>query len=192
MNEPATENKVNVIDMEAQGLLLDIDPFASHDGPGIRTVVYLKGCPLRCPWCHSPESQLPRPELLYQPERCTGCRHCLEACPEGAIISEVEPVIEVEIVRVKAKPVPVELQPREVRPVRTVPKALTWLGAALAFAGREIVPRLAASLLDAWDRRASHPASSPSDLTSGRSAQQSMTNPSRSRGRRHRRRRRGG
>jgi len=75
-------------DTEAQGLLLDIDPFASHDGPGIRTVVYLKGCPLRCPWCHSPEAQSRRPELLYQPERCTGCRQCLEACPEGALSAD--------------------------------------------------------------------------------------------------------
>ena len=60
-------------DLSVQGLLLDVDKFASHDGPGIRTAVFLKGCPLTCQWCHSPESQISHPELLYQHERCTAC-----------------------------------------------------------------------------------------------------------------------
>ena len=72
-------------DNSVQGLLLDIDKFASHDGPGIRTTVFLKGCPLSCVWCHSPESRLSAPELLYQSERCNGCQLCIDACPQNAL-----------------------------------------------------------------------------------------------------------
>ena len=76
-------------DLSVQGLLLDVDKFASHDGPGIRTAVFLKGCPLACAWCHSPESQLNHPDILYQAQRCTGCWLCLEVCPEDALTSGV-------------------------------------------------------------------------------------------------------
>lgn len=72
-------------DPSIQGLLLDIDKFASHDGPGIRTTVFLKGCPLSCVWCHSPESRLSAPELLYQSDRCNGCQLCIEICPQKAL-----------------------------------------------------------------------------------------------------------
>lgn len=72
-------------DLSVKGLVFDIDRFASHDGPGIRTVVFLKGCPLSCQWCHSPESQGAHPSLLYQDERCTACWLCLDVCPEGAL-----------------------------------------------------------------------------------------------------------
>ncbi len=67
------------------GLVFDIRKFSLHDGPGIRTTVFLKGCGLRCLWCHNPESQSPRPELILYPERCIGCEACLAACPQGAI-----------------------------------------------------------------------------------------------------------
>lgn len=65
------------------GIVFDIDHFAVHDGPGIRTSVYLKGCPLRCAWCHSPESWRPAPQLLFAPSRCAGCLRCVAACPLG-------------------------------------------------------------------------------------------------------------
>lgn len=66
-----------------RGTIFDIDHFAVHDGPGIRTTVFLKGCPLRCIWCHSPESQKNAPEILFISSRCTSCCACMHACPEG-------------------------------------------------------------------------------------------------------------
>ena len=62
----------------------EIQRFCMHDGPGIRTTVFLKGCPLRCFWCHNPETQRPGQEILYYPSKCIGCRACESACPNAA------------------------------------------------------------------------------------------------------------
>jgi pyruvate formate lyase activating enzyme len=70
------------------GLIFNIQHFSIHDGPGIRTTVFLKGCSLRCYWCHNPESLSRGPDLQFVPSRCIGCGACVEACPnarEGSI-----------------------------------------------------------------------------------------------------------
>lgn len=69
----------------ATGLIYDIKHFAVHDGPGVRTTIFLKGCPLRCLWCHSPESQEARPQISFNRDRCIGCGSCVESCQEGAL-----------------------------------------------------------------------------------------------------------
>ena len=72
--------------------VFNIMRFATHDGPGIRTVVFFKGCPLSCWWCHNPESQSFQPDRLYFAERCHHCLECAAICPEHAI-SEVDGVV---------------------------------------------------------------------------------------------------
>lgn len=65
--------------------VFNIQRFSIHDGPGIRTTVFLKGCPLRCLWCSNPESQSPVPEVAHRDSLCTGCGDCLKVCDEEAI-----------------------------------------------------------------------------------------------------------
>jgi len=62
------------------GTVFDIKGFALHDGPGIRTTVFLKGCPLRCLWCHNPEGLSPEPQLCVKKAACTGCGLCMKGC----------------------------------------------------------------------------------------------------------------
>jgi pyruvate formate lyase activating enzyme len=71
----------------ATGSIFDIQRYCIHDGPGIRTTVFFKGCPLRCAWCHNPEGLTRSPGLMVRPNLCIGCLSCLPACPQGAIRS---------------------------------------------------------------------------------------------------------
>lgn len=67
-------------------VITDMQRYSVHDGPGIRTIVFFKGCPLRCKWCQNPETFNMRPEIIYMGHDCIGCEKCIEACPEHAII----------------------------------------------------------------------------------------------------------
>jgi pyruvate formate lyase activating enzyme len=69
-----------------KGIVFDIKKYSIHDGPGIRTTVFLKGCSLHCWWCHNPESRSVTGELILREERCIGCGECLKACPHDAIV----------------------------------------------------------------------------------------------------------
>jgi pyruvate formate lyase activating enzyme len=80
--------------LEPMGTIYDIQGFSVQDGPGIRTTVFLKGCPLRCPWCHSPESRRFDIQLSWQERKCIGideCGRCLDCCPNDAISAAREP-----------------------------------------------------------------------------------------------------
>ena len=72
--------------MSSLGMIFNIQRFCLHDGPGIRTVLFLKGCPLRCLWCSNPESWKPDSELMYNQKLCLGCGRCLEVCPRSALV----------------------------------------------------------------------------------------------------------
>jgi pyruvate formate lyase activating enzyme len=73
------------MDSSPRASVFNIQPFSIHDGPGIRTTVFLKGCPLQCLWCQNPESQLKRPELFFDADKCAGCGKCADVCPNHAI-----------------------------------------------------------------------------------------------------------
>ena len=68
-----------------KGIIFDIKQMAVFDGPGLRTTVFLKGCPLRCRWCHNPEGLSPSPELMVSDNGCLHCGRCATVCPSGLI-----------------------------------------------------------------------------------------------------------
>ena len=68
---------------DVRGCVFNVQRFCVHDGPGIRTTVFFKGCPLNCLWCHNPESKDPAPEIAYRAAQCIGCGACIKACPQG-------------------------------------------------------------------------------------------------------------
>lgn len=69
-------------------LVINIQKCSIHDGPGIRTTIFFKGCPLSCIWCHNPESQSYNKDVLYSEEKCNKCESCLKICPENAIYTD--------------------------------------------------------------------------------------------------------
>lgn len=71
--------------MSTQGTIFNVQSYCIHDGPGIRSTVFFKGCPLSCLWCQNPESQSPRPQLLFFRDTCQSCGRCAQLCPQGAI-----------------------------------------------------------------------------------------------------------
>ena len=72
-------------EMSISGWVSNIERYTLHDGPGIRTTVFLKGCPLRCLWCSNPETQVDHPQLIYLEDKCNGCGICVGFCPGLAI-----------------------------------------------------------------------------------------------------------
>ena len=76
------------------GIITEIKRFATHDGPGIRTTVFLKGCPLRCKWCANPETHKPYPEIYFIAKKCQECGECTKVCPEDAISMNKEQKID--------------------------------------------------------------------------------------------------
>jgi pyruvate formate lyase activating enzyme len=72
---------------EVKGIIFDIKRFAVHDGPGIRTTIFMKGCPLKCKWCHNPEGLSPSKEIFYYEYKCMGFGKCIEVCPNDVNIA---------------------------------------------------------------------------------------------------------
>ena len=76
---------------ELEGIVFDIQRFSLHDGPGIRTIVFLKGCPLSCIWCSNPESQKLSREIMFNVSKCIECGTCKDVCPQNAISENNQP-----------------------------------------------------------------------------------------------------
>jgi len=85
--------------IEAKGIIFKIKRFSVHDGPGIRTSVFMKGCPLNCIWCHSPEGISPEIKIWYSQNLCITCGECVRSCPQKALSLVADPVSRISIDR---------------------------------------------------------------------------------------------
>lgn len=91
MTSPLYDRIVEVdILVEEKGFITNIQDYVVHDGPGLRVLVFFKGCPLRCKWCQNPENLNPFPEIMYRPSLCVESGRCREVCPVGAITEDKE------------------------------------------------------------------------------------------------------
>ncbi|MFZ3110770.1 MAG: glycyl-radical enzyme activating protein, partial [Rectinemataceae bacterium] len=98
--------------MDIQGTIFNIARFSLHDGPGIRTVVFLKGCPLSCAWCHNPEGMSALPEVFFRPDKCVACGRCAAVCPRMAgLAAAAAPAATAAAAAAKTAPFPDEACP---------------------------------------------------------------------------------